>query len=409
MKILLAFALALNFAVAGALQEAINAASAGDTIKLGEGVYKGNILIDKPLTIEGVGENALILGEQKASVVKITASNVILRNLKISGSGSNQNDLDAGVSCNNANSVVIENNEISDSLFGVDLERCNTSKIIGNKIVSKVATMPFRGDGIRLWYSHENLIENNSVYGARDIVAWFSSLNTFRKNSVKNSRYSLHFMYANNNLVEDNKFERNTVGMFFMYSADSKILRNEVIYSNGAFGIGLGMKDSSNFEVTDNVFIYNSRGIMLDESPYQPGTVNTFKNNRVLHNVFGVQFHAIQGKNVFLNNDFMGNMETAANDTPDSKFHLNEWSGNYFDEYESFDIDKDGYGDTPFLHYIYADQLWQYYPNLQFFYGSSVFSILNFLAKLAPFSQPVKLLEDARPKMSPNNSRGASL
>ena len=194
-----------------------------------------------------------------------------------------------------------------------------------------------------------------------------------------------------------------------MYSADSKILRNEVIYSNGAFGIGLGMKDSSNFEVTDNVVIYNSRGIMLDESPYQPGTVNTFKNNRVLHNVFGVQFHAIQGKNVFLNNDFIGNMETAANDTPDSKFHLNEWSGNYFDEYESFDIDKDGYGDTPFLHYIYADQLWQYYPNLQFFYGSSVFSILNFLAKLAPFSQPVKLLEDARPKMSPNNSRGASL
>ena len=107
MKILLAFALVLNFAAAGALQEAINAASAGDTIRLGEGVYKGNILINKPLTIEGVGENVLILGEQKASVVKITASNVTLRNLKISGSGSNQNDLDAGVSCNNANSVVI--------------------------------------------------------------------------------------------------------------------------------------------------------------------------------------------------------------------------------------------------------------------------------------------------------------
>ena len=109
MKILLAFALALNFAVAGALQEAINAASAGDTIRLGEGVYKGNILIDKPLTIEGVGENVLILGEQKASVVKITASNVTLRNLKISGSVRNQNDLEAVVCFNNANRVVIEN------------------------------------------------------------------------------------------------------------------------------------------------------------------------------------------------------------------------------------------------------------------------------------------------------------
>ena len=42
-----------------------------------------------------------------------------------------------------------------------------------------------------------------------------------------------------------------------------------------------------------------------------------------------------------------------------------------------------------------------YYPNLQFFYGSSVFSVLNFLAKLAPFSEPIKLLEDSSPRIKP--------
>ena len=61
----------------------------------------------------------------------------------------------------------------------------------------------------------------------------------------------------------------------------------------------------------------------------------------------------------------------------------------------------DGYGDTPFLHLSYVDQLWHYYPNLQFFYGSSVFSVLNFLAKLAPFSEPIKLLEDNSPRIKP--------
>ena len=85
--------------------------------------------------------------------------------------------------------------------------------------------------------------------------------------------------------------------------------------------------------------------------------------------------------------------------------YLNQWRGNYFDEYESFDIDKDGFGDTPFLHFIYADQLWQYHPNLQFFYGSSIFSVLNFLAKLAPFSEPVKLLQDDKPRMKPVNEQ----
>jgi nitrous oxidase accessory protein len=38
-------------------------------------------------------------------------------------------------------------------------------------------------------------------------------------------------------------------------------------------------------------------------------------------------------------------------------------------------------------------------PNIKFFYGSPVISILNFLAKLAPLSEPVRLLTDNHPKM----------
>ena len=97
-------------------------------------------------------------------------------------------------------------------------------------------------------------------------------------------------------------------------------------------------------------------------------------------------------------------MDIVANDTPGDKMALNEWRKNYFDEYESFDRDKDGYGDTPFLHLSYVDQLWHYYPNLQFFYGSSVFSVLNFLAKLAPFSEPIELLNDQTPRIKPLDS-----
>ena len=189
--------------------------------------------------------------------------------------------------------------------------------------------------------------------------------------------------------------------MFFMYSASSNIKNNLVMDSDGAFGIGIGLKDVSDFTIENNTLVYNARGILLDNSPFQPGSTINFIGNKILHNVVGVYFHATQGTSIFENNDFIGNMDIVVNDTPGEKMLLNRWSKNYYDEYESFDRDKDGYGDTPFLHLSYIDQLWQYYPNLQFFYGSSVFSVLNFLAKLAPFSEPIKLLEDNSPRIKP--------
>jgi len=44
--------------------------------------------------------------------------------------------------------------------------------------------------------------------------------------------------------------------------------------------------------------------------------------------------------------------------------------------------------------------LWLYNENIKFFYGSPVISLLNFLAKLAPFSEPVFLFEDKEPVLS---------
>ena len=393
------------FAIANLLQEAINNASPGDVIKLGDTVYEGGITINKPLTIIGEGKNAHIKGSGKGTVVKIIASNVTLQNLKISGSGSDLGELDAGIGCDKANNVVVTQNELIDVLFGIDFKECSSSKITENNITSKKgASLGFRGDAVRLWYSHENLIENNYIYDSRDMVAWYASHNKFLKNKAVGSRYSLHFMYANQNLVENNEFIGNTVGMFFMYSAGSTVRSNLVMDSDGAFGIGIGLKDVSDFTIEKNTLIYNARGVLLDNSPFQPGSTIKFYENKILHNVVGVYFHATQGVSIFENNDFIGNMDIVANDTPGDKMALNEWRKNYFDEYESFDRDKDGYGDTPFLHLSYVDQLWHYYPNLQFFYGSSVFSVLNFLAKLAPFSEPIELLNDQTPRIKPLDS-----
>lgn len=393
----------LNFAFSNMLQEAIDSAEAGDIITLEDGIYEGNVVINKALTIKGGGKNAIIKGDGTTSVVKIRSSNVSLINLNIQNSGNSHTNIDAGISCEGANFVRIEGNDVSNSLFGIDFKQCNESKIINNRLTSKPVSLGLRGDAIRLWYSHNNEILDNYIYEARDLVVWYSSGNLIKKNYGRDGRYSLHFMYAGKNLVEDNKFEFNSVGIFFMFSSGSTARNNQVLNSTGAFGVGIGMKDTSDFILENNVLMYNARGLYIDQSPFQPDTVNIYEKNRILYNTVGIQFHATQHKSIFKDNEFIGNMEIAINDTPDSKILQNEWSGNYFDDYEGFDRDRDGYGDIAYASYTYADRLWQHFPNLRFFYGSTAISALNFLARLAPFSEPELLLSDERPKMKANN------
>ncbi len=70
---------------------------------------------------------------------------------------------------------------------------------------------------------------------------------------------------------------------------------------------------------------------------------------------------------------------------------------NYWSDYEGFDEDQDGVGDTPYELYVYADRLWQDVPYAQFFKGSPVLEVMDFLERLAPFTEPTVLVRDERP------------
>lgn len=384
---------------ANALQEAIDEAQNGDIIELGSGVYEGNIIINKALTIDGKDKSALIKGDGKGDVITITHSNVKILNLRIENSANSHSDLSSAIKCDNANNIQIVGNDIQNALFGINFKQCHNAKILKNKISSKDVDLGLRGDAIRLWYSHNNLVAQNHIYKSRDMVVWYSSNNVIKENYGEQSRYSLHFMYAGKNLVQNNTFKHNSVGIFFMFSQGSTIENNIVSNSSGAFGVGIGMKDTSDFIIRNNTLSHNARGLYIDQSPFQPNSVNVYENNKILYNVTGLHFHATLHKSIFENNDFIGNIEVAINDTPESNMSLNEFQFNFFDEYEGFDRDKDGFGDIAYKHYAYLDTLWHYYPNLRFFYGTAMMSGLNFLAKLAPFSTPALIITDTNPRM----------
>ena len=383
------------------LQDAIDKAKPGSKLILPPGVYKGTILIDKPLTIVSQDPNnkAVIDGEGEGTVVSIKSSYVTLKDLKIINSGDRTEKLDSAIRVENASHCEISGCEIKDCLFGIDLQIVNNSIVANNLISSKDLALGLRGDGIRLWYSNNNVVQNNRLINSRDFVVWYSHSNKILHNYGKNNRYSLHFMYAGRNLIEENFFELNSVGMFFMYSKDSIARNNTVKSSQGTTGMGIGLKDVSNFTIEENKIVYCAIGIYIDRSPFDPDSNNIIRSNKILYNAEAIHFHSLSENNIIQNNMIAGNIEDVINDSEEVAIDRNRIEGNFWDSYEGFDRDNDGIGDTPHRVYQYADQVWMYNPSVKFFYASPVMTLLNFLAKLAPFTKPRFLFEDPKPKI----------
>jgi nitrous oxidase accessory protein len=125
--------------------------------------------------------------------------------------------------------------------------------------------------------------------------------------------------------------------------------------------------------------------------------VNRFERNRLAYNGVGVIFHTDWTGNEFRDNEFRGNFTQVAVRGGGGATR-NVWAGNYFDDYEGFDRDGDGRGDTPYELRAYADRIWMEVPPAAFFRGSPLMEVIDFLDRLAPFSAPTVILRDEHPR-----------
>ncbi len=391
----------------GNLQEIIDQAKDNAEISLAPGLYTGPVIINKSVTIDGLGR-ATVDGQNKGTVILVKAKGVKIRNIRVINSGERYDLLDAAIALIDSSDTEIVNNKIEDCLFGISLKNSHNNLIEGNKISSKPFDMGLRGDGVYLWWSDNNRFIRNEITNSRDFVVWYSMGNLIENNREKNCRYSLHFMFSDMNYVRNNYFENNSVGVYNMYSTGVMIENNTIIKSLGATGMGIGLKEASDSLIKDNKIIDCSRGIGVDESPFEPDSKNYFIGNEIVFNNEGVSFvtDGTRVNNIFDGNIFKSNIRdvTVSGTRGVAKGF---WTRNYWDNYEGFDRDGDGFGDTPYKYYIYADQLWLNNPALQFFRGSVVMTFLDFLERLAPFSQPDVALIDDKPLFKPVKVRWA--
>lgn len=377
------------------LQRLVDEAAPGAVLRLAPGAYSGPVLVSKPLTIEGGGQ-ATVDGGGKGTVFTLETSGAVVRGLRFTNSGDSHATDDACLNVRGHDNTV-ESNRLEDCLFGIDLKQSNGNIVRANQIRSKRVDLGQRGDAIRLWYSMNNRIEDNVITDARDMVVWYSNGNRFAGNSATRSRYSLHFMYSQHNVVENNHYHDNAVGIYVMYTEGVQVRNNRISHSTGATGMGIGFKEASDTIVEGNDVIYCAIGISSDLSPYQPDSRNVIRGNRVAYNGVGVQFIGDRAGTTIESNVFEGNLTHVAVSTG-ATAERNAWQGNYWDDYQGFDRDRDGVGDTPYELYAYADRIWMELPYAQFFKNAPLLEALDFLERLAPFSNPTRLLTDPAPR-----------
>jgi nitrous oxidase accessory protein len=376
------------------LQPLVDATESGGTLAPPPGVYAGPVVIDKPLTLDGGGA-VVIDGQGKGTVVLLDTDGATLKGLTLRGSGDSHNAIDAGVQVR-GNFNVVKDNRIEDCLFGIDLQQSDGNVLRGNRISSKAVDLGVRGDAIRLWYSFDNKVTDNRIRDARDTVVWYSGNNLIARNDARGGRYSLHFMYSRDNRVEDNHYEGNSVGIFLMYSDGVTVRNNYIAKALGPTGIGIGFKETSDVTIEGNRILYCATGLYLDVSPYQPDTENRFTDNLIAFNGIGIRWLNDWHGNRFSGNRFKGNITQMVVEGGNTA-NRNLWQGNAWDDYAGFDRDGNGVGDTPYELYAYADRLWMDVPPAQFFKGSPMLEVLDFLERLAPLSPPQLLVRDGSP------------
>jgi len=376
-------------------QELVDAAPAGSTLKPPPGAYAGPVRLTKALTIDGGGQVVIDAGG-KGTVFSLETNDAVLRGLTLRGSG-DSHDTDDGCLDVRGHRNVIERLVIEDCLFGIDLKQSNKNLVRENRISSKPLPLGVRGDALRLWYSRDNRVEGNDISDSRDMVAWYSHGNVIRGNTSRRSRYSIHFMFATYNLVEGNRFYDNAVGVYLMYTEGVHVKHNLISHATGATGMGLGFKEASDAIIEGNEIIYCAVGVHSDLSPFQPDTKIEFRNNRIAYNGIGMMFTSELGGNVATGNVFEGNLTHVAQAGRNTG-GLNEWRGNYWDDYQGFDRNRDNVGDTAYELYAFADRIWMEIPQARFFKTSPALELLDFLERLAPFSSPDLMLKDEKPR-----------
>lgn len=359
------------------------------------GVYGGPVEINRPITLDGQGK-VTINAEGDDTVLSVRTNGAIIKGLHITGSGESFDQVDAGILVEGDDNLILDNN-IDNVLFGIHLKGANGNLIKSNRIRSKPFEPSLRGEGLRMWNSHENQIVNNDIEQVRDNFITNSEANLFKGNKIRHSRIGLQLIFSHENQIIGNQISENGTGLMLLYSNDLLIENNSISHLRSFSGSAIAFKESTGVVAQFNQILHCAIGLSAN-APVHPENIITLKNNRFAYNDVAMYFYGEKGGHIIHGNSFEQNLLDVQVSNTHTALH-NDWKNNHWDLYQGFDRDNDGFGDTPYELYSYSDRIWRDRPMTQFFRGSPVLEAIDFAERLTTFSGPRILLRDPQPKL----------
>jgi nitrous oxidase accessory protein len=358
------------------------------------GVHRGDLVVKRAVTLRGQ-PGAVLEGSGGGTVITIEASDVVIEGLAIRRSGRRHTSEDAGVKAKGER-VRLSRVSVEDSLFGIMLHECKACVIEHARVTGYADDAELRGDGIKLWESHDSVVRDSTLERSRDLVVWYTRRATLERNTVRSSRYGSHFMYAHDAVVRDSHFENNVVGVFVMYSRHLTLERNVVAGSRGAAGVALGFKDSDAIEVRGNWLVANTAGTYFDNTPRTPEEPVHFAGNVVALNNTALRLHSSEKGLHLTGNDFRDNALLVDVEGGGNALGL-EVRGNHFSDYAGYDLNHDGVGDVAYEVKALSSELTDSHPALRFFEGTAAMGVIDAVAHAVPVLAAKQLLVDPAP------------
>jgi nitrous oxidase accessory protein len=348
------------------ITSALEMASPGDIIRVRAGVYHGNLVLNRSVTLIGEGR-PVIRGTGEGSVVRFDAPGCVLQGFRIERSGSSLIDEDSGILLRSGNNRLIDN-QLSDVLFGIYFYRAHDNFLRDNVVRGRTEIgVGERGAGLHLWDSHRNTIEGNAVSGTRDGMYMQNvSQSVIRLNRISNVRYGLHYMNSDDNLFEDNAFDNNVAGAAIMYSSRIQLRRNRFVHNRGFSSFGVLFQDSTRLVAEHNIVSDNAVGLF-----FEAVRDSVFRENLVANNDTAVEMFASSDRNEFTRNNFIANL------TPIrviGRSTTTRWSsggrGNFWSDYDGYDLDGNGIGDVAFRIRNLYERMESDHPRLRLYFDS---------------------------------------
>lgn len=373
------------------LQQAVSSAAPGDVLQLASGDYPGNIIIDKPLVLEGPADrSAVIVGTRHGRALWVQAPDVTVRSMTVTLSGLSLSEMDAGIFLDKtAHNALIENNDVLDNSVGVYVWGPSNVLVQNNRIVgNKELRMAERGNGVTLWNTPGSTVIGNDISWGRDgIFVNTSKRNAFLNNRFSHLRYAVHYMYTNDSEVSGNVSIGNDIAYAIMFS-HSLIVKDNI--SKGSRDQGLMLNYANDSAISRNVVVGGEKCVFIYNA-----NRNQFADNHFQDCDIGIHFTAGSEGNHMANNAFVNNQ----NQVKYVGARYLDWSrdgrGNYWSDNSAFDLNGDGIADTAYRPNDVIDQVVWRAPAARVLLNSPAVSIVRWAQSQFPAILPGGVVDSA--------------